>query len=260
MVAPRVYEALRQPIVGHLDPYFFEVVEDIRRLLGYAFSTANEFNIAISGTGTSGMETAVANFVEPGEKFAVLANGYFCDRLSDVARRHGAVVVRLEKPWGEVFDDQEARDFIRRETPAHGGLRASGDLHRRIPARPRDLRSGARSGRAGDRRLRHLARRHARAGGRNRHRHRLQLYAEGAGLSAGTSAAHRFAARLGASAPTDRAGGFVLHGSAPARKLLPRPQISPHGVGDHVLCAARGAGDRPRRGHREPLGAPSPQS
>ena len=117
MVAPRVYEALRQPIVGHLDPYFFEVVEDIRRLLGYAFSTANEFNIAISGTGTSGMETGVANFVEPGEKFAVLANGYFCDRLSDVARRHGAVVVRLEKPWGEVFDDQEARDFIRRESP-----------------------------------------------------------------------------------------------------------------------------------------------
>ena len=117
MVAPRVYEALRQPIVGHLDPYFFTVVEDVRRLLGYAFSTANEFNIAVSGTGTSGMETAVANFVEPGEKFAVLANGYFCDRLADVARRHGASVVRLEKPWGEVFDGQEAREFIRREKP-----------------------------------------------------------------------------------------------------------------------------------------------
>ena len=117
MVAPRVYDALRQPIVGHLDPYFFEVVEDIRKLLGYVFSTQNEFNIAISGTGTSGMETSVANFVEPGEKFAVFANGYFCDRLADVARRHGAVVVRLEKPWGEVFDDQAARDFIRREKP-----------------------------------------------------------------------------------------------------------------------------------------------
>ena len=117
MVAPRVYEALHQPIVGHLDPYFFEVAEDIRRLLGYVFSTANEFNIAISGTGTSGMETAVANFVEPGDKFAVLANGYFCDRLSEVAFRHGATVVRLEKPWGEVCDDQQARDFIRREKP-----------------------------------------------------------------------------------------------------------------------------------------------
>ena len=117
MVAPRVYEALRQPIVGHLDPYFFEVVEDVRKLLGYVFSTRNEFNIAVSGTGTSGMETAVANFAEPGRKFAVFANGYFCDRVSDIARRHGAAVVRLEKPWGEVFEDQEARDFIRRERP-----------------------------------------------------------------------------------------------------------------------------------------------
>jgi alanine-glyoxylate transaminase / serine-glyoxylate transaminase / serine-pyruvate transaminase len=117
MVAPRVYEALRQPIVGHLDPYFFEVVEDVRNLLGYVFSTRNQFNIAISGTGTSGMETAVANFIEPGERCAVFANGYFCDRISDVARRHGAAVERLEKPWGEVFDDQEARDFIRRTKP-----------------------------------------------------------------------------------------------------------------------------------------------
>ena len=117
MVAPRVYQALCRPIVGHLDPYFFEVVEDVRKLLGYVFSTRNEFNIAISGTGTSGMETAVANFVEPGTRFAVLANGYFCNRLADVAGRHGATVVKLEKPWGEVFDDQEARDFIRREKP-----------------------------------------------------------------------------------------------------------------------------------------------
>jgi alanine-glyoxylate transaminase/serine-glyoxylate transaminase/serine-pyruvate transaminase len=117
MVAPRVYEALRQPIVGHLDTFFFEVVEDIRRLLGYTFSTANEFNIAISGTGTSGMETAVANFIEPGEKFAVLTAGYFGDRLADVASRHGALVARFEKPWGEIFDYQEARDFIRREKP-----------------------------------------------------------------------------------------------------------------------------------------------
>ena len=117
MVAPRVYDALRQPVVGHLDPFFFEVVEDVRKLLGYAFSTRNAFSIAISGTGTSGMETAVGNFVEPGEKFAVFANGYFCDRMTDVARRHGAAVVRLEKPWGEVFNDQEARDFLRRERP-----------------------------------------------------------------------------------------------------------------------------------------------
>jgi alanine-glyoxylate transaminase/serine-glyoxylate transaminase/serine-pyruvate transaminase len=117
MVAPRVYEALAQPIVGHLDPYFFEIVEDIRSLLKLVFSTRNDFNIAISGTGSSGMETAVANFAVPGEKFAVFSAGFFADRIAEMARRQGAEVVRCERAWGEVFDDQEARDFIRREKP-----------------------------------------------------------------------------------------------------------------------------------------------
>jgi alanine-glyoxylate transaminase / serine-glyoxylate transaminase / serine-pyruvate transaminase len=117
MVAPRVYEAMAQPVVGHLDPFFFQVVEEIRSLLGYAYSTKNQFNIAISGTGTSGMETAVANFIEPGEKFALLTNGFFGDRIGDMARRHGGELVRLAKGWGETFDPQEAREFIRRERP-----------------------------------------------------------------------------------------------------------------------------------------------
>ena len=117
MVAPRVYQAMSQPVVGHLDPFFFQVVEEVRALLGYAYSTKNQFNIAISGTGTSGMEAAVANFIEPGEKFALLTNGFFGDRIGDMARRHGAEVVRLAKPWGEPFDPQEAREFIRRERP-----------------------------------------------------------------------------------------------------------------------------------------------
>src|ERR1022692_1698381 len=97
MVAPRVYQAMAQPVVGHLDPFFFQVVEEVRTLLGYAFSTGNRFNIAISGTGSSGMETAVANFVEPGEKFALLTNGFFADRIGEMARRHGGEVVRLSK-------------------------------------------------------------------------------------------------------------------------------------------------------------------
>jgi alanine-glyoxylate transaminase/serine-glyoxylate transaminase/serine-pyruvate transaminase len=109
---------MSRPIVGHLDPFFFEVVQDIRRLLKKVFGTANDFTFALSGTGSAGMEAAVANFVEPGAKFAVLANGYFCDRISEMARRHGAELVRLEKPWGEVFSDEEARRFIEREKPA----------------------------------------------------------------------------------------------------------------------------------------------
>src|ERR1041384_6569802 len=93
MVAPRVYEAMGQPVVGHLDPFFLQTAEEVRALLGYAFSTKNQFNLAISGTGTSGMEAALANFAEPGKKIAVLSNGYFGDRLGEVARRQGAEVV-----------------------------------------------------------------------------------------------------------------------------------------------------------------------
>src|ERR1039458_9095103 len=117
MVAPRVYQAMSQPVVGHLDPFFFQTVDEIRSLLGYAFSTSNPFNIAVSGTGTSGMETAVANFTEPGAKFALFTNGFFGDRIGEMARRHGAQLVTLSKPWGESYDPQEARDFIRRERP-----------------------------------------------------------------------------------------------------------------------------------------------
>ncbi len=117
MVAPRVYQAMAQPVVGHLDPFFFQVVEEVRSLLAYVFSTTNQFNVALSGTGSAGMEAAVANFIEPGEKFALLTNGFFGARIGDMACRHGGDVVRLSKPWGEPFDPQEARDFIRRERP-----------------------------------------------------------------------------------------------------------------------------------------------
>ena len=117
LVAPRVYQAMSQPIVGHLDPFFFELTDQVRALLAYAYSTANQFNIAVSGTGSAGMEAAVANFAEPGAKFALLTNGFFADRIGEMARRHGAEVVRLAKPWGEPYDPQEAREFIRRERP-----------------------------------------------------------------------------------------------------------------------------------------------
>lgn len=109
---------MREPIVGHLDPFFFEVNQQIARLLRLCFGTANEFTMVISGTGSAGMETAVANFVEPGAKVGIFANGYFSDRLTEMATRHGAQVVRFEKPWGRIYTDAEAREFILRERPA----------------------------------------------------------------------------------------------------------------------------------------------
>jgi len=117
MVHPRVYEALSKPVVGHLDPYFFQVMNDIQQLLKPVFGASDGLTLVISGTGSAGMEAAVSNFVEPGAKFAVFANGYFCDRITEMGRRQGAQVVRFEKPWGETFPDEEAVEFVRREKP-----------------------------------------------------------------------------------------------------------------------------------------------
>jgi alanine-glyoxylate transaminase / serine-glyoxylate transaminase / serine-pyruvate transaminase len=117
-VHPRVYQAMAQPIVGHLDAYFFEISSNIQRLLRTVFGTKNEITFVISATGSGGMETAISNFVDPGTKVAVFANGFFCDRMTEMARRQGGEVVRLEKPWGEVFTAQEASEFVQREEPA----------------------------------------------------------------------------------------------------------------------------------------------
>ena len=117
-VHPRVYEAMAQPVVGHLDPYFFEVSQDNQRMLRQVFGTENEWTFVISATGSGGMETAISNFVEPGTKVVVFANGFFCDRMTEMAKRHAAEVVRFEKPWGQSFGDAEAAEFIHREKPA----------------------------------------------------------------------------------------------------------------------------------------------
>ena len=117
MVHPRVYEALSKPIVGHLDPYFIQVMADVQQLIKTAYGTSDGATLVISGTGSAGMEAAVANFIEPGAKVAVFANGYFSDRLTEMAKRHGANVVRFEKLWGKTYTDDEAREFVGREKP-----------------------------------------------------------------------------------------------------------------------------------------------
>jgi len=122
MVHSRVYEALSKPIVGHLDAYFIQVMSEVQELLKSAYGTEEGATLVISGTGSAGMEAAVANFLEPGWKFAVFANGYFSDRLTEMAKRQGADVVRFEKGWGEVYTDDEAREFIRREKPKAVGF------------------------------------------------------------------------------------------------------------------------------------------
>jgi alanine-glyoxylate transaminase/serine-glyoxylate transaminase/serine-pyruvate transaminase len=118
MVEPAVYEALAKPLVSPLDPYFMDVLDQVREMLRSTFGTRNPLTWAISGTGSAGMETAIANFVEPDSKLVVLDCGYFGSRMAEMGRRQGARVATLEKPWGEVFNYDEVADFVQREKPA----------------------------------------------------------------------------------------------------------------------------------------------
>jgi alanine-glyoxylate transaminase/serine-glyoxylate transaminase/serine-pyruvate transaminase len=117
MVDPRAYEAMTQPVVGIRDPYFLELMGEIQAGLRDGFGTRNTATFPIPGGGGAGMEAAVADFVLPGSKIVIFAAGLFADRMTAVARRQRASVVRLEKPWGEVFSEEEAEAVIRRERP-----------------------------------------------------------------------------------------------------------------------------------------------
>jgi len=99
-VDPRVLSAMSHTLLGHLDPAFLSVMDDVRGMLRDVFRTGNAMTLAISGTGTAGMEAAIANVVEPGDRVLVGVAGYFGARMAEMARRCGATVIAVEGPWG----------------------------------------------------------------------------------------------------------------------------------------------------------------
>ncbi len=114
---PRVMTAMIAPTVGHLDPTFIQVMDEVSELLRYAFQTDNEYTIAISGTGSSAMEAAFANVVEPGDRVLVGVAGFFSRRMVDMAGRYGADVVCLETPWGQAFSHDEIKAAMETHRP-----------------------------------------------------------------------------------------------------------------------------------------------
>jgi alanine-glyoxylate transaminase/serine-glyoxylate transaminase/serine-pyruvate transaminase len=106
-VAPRVLAAMAQPTIGHMDPAFMALMADISAQLRTVFRTKNEMTMAMSGTGSAGMETLFANLVEPGDKVLVCVKGVFGTRMVDVAERCRAEVHRIDRPWGQVFPVEE---------------------------------------------------------------------------------------------------------------------------------------------------------
>src|SRR2546423_1552138 len=116
-VPPRVLEALARPTIGHLDPVFLKIMDEIRTDLRRVFRTQNEMTLAVSGTGSAGMETVFVNLVEPGDKVLIGVNGVFGTRMTDVARRCGAEVQTVEAPWGQSIDQAEFIRALQREKP-----------------------------------------------------------------------------------------------------------------------------------------------
>jgi alanine-glyoxylate transaminase/serine-glyoxylate transaminase/serine-pyruvate transaminase len=99
-VPPEVYRALSRKTLGHLDPFFLEIMEELKTMLRRIMNTANPLTFPLSGTGSAGMEAAFVNLVEPGAPVLVLINGVFGVRMNEVAQRLGAQVEVLEFPWG----------------------------------------------------------------------------------------------------------------------------------------------------------------
>ena len=117
----RVLSALSAPLVGHLDPEFLKVMDDIQALLRYVFETQNKLTIPISGTGSAGMEAAFVNLVESGDSVVVCVNGVFGERMSDIVGRCGGALTRVEAEWGASFDFDQIREAL---TKTHPGILA----------------------------------------------------------------------------------------------------------------------------------------
>lgn len=106
-VHPRVLRAMSTPLLGYLDPEFLQYLDETQAMLRHVYQTENAWTLPVSGTGMAGMETLLANLLEPGERLLVCAAGFFGNRLEEVAKRHGVEVSKVEKPWGEVFTPAE---------------------------------------------------------------------------------------------------------------------------------------------------------
>ena len=124
-VHPRVLQAMTLPVMGHLDPDFFQVMNDIGDMLREVYRTTNTMTMPVSATGTGAMETACANILEPGDTFVVCRNGYFGIRLGNIAERCGAIVHEVDTPWGSPVDPQALDEELSR----HPRVKAVGVVH-----------------------------------------------------------------------------------------------------------------------------------
>ena len=121
-IHPSVLNAMSRSTLGHLDPIYLQIMDELQAMLRTLFRTENPMTFAVSGTGSAGMEAIVVNLVEPGDRMVVGVNGVFGSRMADVANRAGAQVTPLERSWGEVFTPAEVEQVVSTVKPKVVGL------------------------------------------------------------------------------------------------------------------------------------------
>jgi len=124
-VHPRVLEALSRPTIGHLDPAFIRMMDELKELLQYAFQTRNAMTMPVSAPGSAGMETCFVNLVEPGDKVVVCQNGVFGGRMKENVERCGGIAVMVEDSWGDAIDINKLEDILK----AHDDTRIVAMVH-----------------------------------------------------------------------------------------------------------------------------------
>jgi alanine-glyoxylate transaminase/serine-glyoxylate transaminase/serine-pyruvate transaminase len=112
-VSPRVLEAMSRPTLGHLDPVFVAMMDEMKTMLKYAFITENELTMPVSAPGSAGMETCFVNLVEPGDKVIVCQNGVFGGRMKENVERCGGIAVMVQDDWGRAVDPQKLQDALK---------------------------------------------------------------------------------------------------------------------------------------------------
>ena len=109
---PRVLRAMATPLIGHLDPEFVQIMDDVKSMVKETFQTDNHLTFVVSAPGSAGMETCLVNLLEPGDEALICIHGVFGGRMADIAERCGARVTKVEAPWGQSIDPQQVRDAL----------------------------------------------------------------------------------------------------------------------------------------------------
>src|SRR5579863_6633465 len=239
-VDPRVYRAMATPLVGHLDPWFLEMMGDVQTLLRRVFQTQNRITYPISASGSGGIEAAVFNVLEEGDECIVCSNGMFSERMAVIAERTPAKVIRVTAPLGRPVDPEDVR-----RAGKGRNINGSCGTPRTIPE------SRGRTGRAACGRHRRDAGRHSSERRSRARGHLLQRFAEGFERAAGNGSHHSELARRRRDSRAQEAGAKLVFRFDAGHGLLGQgANVSSHSAHLADLRHARGvalrAGGRPR--------------